>query len=106
MEALHLSLRQLLSSIGLTATGGILAGAFAANSTAQAETNPPAFNPLALNVRDFGALCDGLKDDTAAFAAAMKAAADTGNFAVFVPKGRYLIRTRLDVPANVVLEGV
>ena len=84
----------------------MLAGAFAANSAPQAEKNPPAPNPPELNVRDFGALGDGIKDDTAAFSAAMKAATDTGNFAVFVPRGRYLISTRLDVPANVILEGV
>ncbi len=106
MESLHLSRRQLLSSVGLTAGGGILAGTFAGNSTAQAEKNQPASNPSALNVRDFGATGDGVKDDTAAFAAAMKAAADSGNFAVFVPRGRYLISTRLEVPANVILEGV
>jgi len=106
MENLHLSRRELLSNIGLTATGGILAGALAGPSAAHAQTTPPASNPAALNVRDFGAAGDGVKDDTAAFAAAMKAAADTGNFAVFVPRGRYLIGTRLDVPPNVILEGV
>jgi hypothetical protein len=106
METSHLSRRQLLSTIGWGATGGILAETIAANSTAQAATNPPAAKPSALNVRDFGALGDGKKDDTAAFAAAMKAAAETGNFAVFVPRGHYLIGTRLDVPANVILEGV
>lgn len=106
MESMQLSRRQLLSNIGFTAGGGMLAGAFAANSAPQAEPPPPAPNPSALNVRDFGALGDGIKDDTAAFAAAMKTAADSGNFAVFVPRGRYLISTRLDVPANVILEGV
>jgi hypothetical protein len=106
MEPLPLSRRQLLTNFGLTATGGVLAGTLTANSNAQAETNPPASNPTALNVRDFGALGDGLKDDTVAFTAAMKAAADTGNFAVFVPRGHYLISTRLEVPANVILEGV
>jgi hypothetical protein len=106
MENLPLSRRQLLSNIGLTATGGILAGALAAGSSAQADPARPAPSPASLNVRDFGAMGAGGKDDTAAFTAAMKAAADTGNFAVFVPRGRYLISTRLNVPPSVILEGV
>ncbi|HEY3913342.1 MAG TPA: glycosyl hydrolase family 28-related protein [Verrucomicrobiae bacterium] len=101
MEPLHFSRRQLLSNLGFAATGGILTA-----SSAQAQQNQPAAAPSALNVRDFGAAGDGVKDDTGAFAAAMKAASDTGNFAVFIPRGRYLIATRLDVPANVILEGV
>ena len=51
---------------------------------------------MALNVQDFGAAGDGKKDNTEAFAAAMKAAAETGNGAVFVPRGRYLIKGNLD----------
>ena len=35
-----------------------------------------------------------------------RAAAGTGNYAVFVPRGRYLIKGTLEVPANVRLEGV
>ena len=61
---------------------------------------------MALNVRDFGAVGDGIKDNTAAFVAAMRAAADTGNYCVFVPRGRYLIKGNLEVPANVMLQGV
>ena len=36
----------------------------------------------------------------------MKAAAETGNGAVFVPRGRYLIKGNLEVPEGVMLEGV
>ena len=61
---------------------------------------------MALNIRDFGAVGDGVKDDTEAFMAAMGAAAQAGNYAVFVPRGRYLIKGTLEVPANVRLEGV
>ena len=61
---------------------------------------------MALNVQDFGAAGDGKKDNTAAFAAAMKAAAETGNGAVFVPRGRYLVKGNLEVPEGVMLEGV
>jgi hypothetical protein len=61
---------------------------------------------MALNVQDFGAVGDGTKDNTDAFAAAMKAAAETGNYAVFAPCGRYLIKGTLEVPEQVMLEGV
>jgi len=60
----------------------------------------------ALNVRDFGAVGDGKTDDTAALQAALDAAGKAGGGLVFAPTGDYLIRGRLDVPANVVLEGV
>lgn len=104
MESLHLSRRQLLSNIGLAATGGILAETLSPTA-AHAQQHSPSDSPM-VNVRDFGATGDGTKDDTAAFSAAMKAAAETGNFVVFVPRGRYLIKTRLDVPPNVTLQGV
>jgi hypothetical protein len=57
-------------------------------------------------VQDFGAVGDGKKDNTEAFTAAMKAAAEPGNGAVFVPRGRYLINGNLEVPEGVMLEGV
>jgi polygalacturonase len=53
-----------------------------------------------------GAASDGKKDNTEAFTAAMKAAAETGNGAVFVPRGRYLFKGNLVVPEGVMLEGV
>jgi len=97
-----MSRRQLLSGLSFTATAGILA----ASPAAQAQDAAPASNQAAVNVRSFGAAGDGVKDDTKAFEAAMKTAAETGNYAVFVPRGRYLISGRLDVPSNVRLEGV
>ena len=58
-----------------------------------------------VNVLDFGAKADSITDDTSAFNAAfdaVKAKAGT----VFVPAGRYMIKTNLSVPANVTLEGI
>lgn len=56
-----------------------------------------------LNVRDFGAVGDGVTDDTAAFQAALaQAAADCGT--VFVPMGRYSIRP-ITLPSHVTLRG-
>src|SRR5208283_5677385 len=75
-------------------------------SAAEPEPPRPGPSPMALNAQDFGAVGDGKKDNTEAFTVAMKAAAETGNGAVFVPRGRYLIKGSLDVPEGVMLEGV
>ncbi|HEV2208106.1 MAG TPA: glycosyl hydrolase family 28-related protein [Verrucomicrobiae bacterium] len=101
----HISRRQMLSRLGFTAAGGAFAGADLHASGAEASPRSgPA--PQALNVQDFGAAPDASKDSTAAFQAAMKAAANGGNLAVFVPRGQYRIEGHLDVPPNVMLEGV
>jgi len=91
----------MLSRLGLSAAGG---GLVAASLPAAEAPRSPA--PAALNVQDFGAVGDGTKDNSDAFAAALKAAVDGGNLAVFVPRGRYLIKGHLEVPANATLEGV
>ncbi|MFQ6133935.1 MAG: glycosyl hydrolase family 28-related protein [Armatimonadota bacterium] len=70
--------------------------------SAHAQQPPPG----ALNVRDFGAVGDGETDDTAAFQKAFAAAADAGGGIVHAPRGDYMIRGTLEVPGNVVLEGV
>lgn len=56
-----------------------------------------------LDVRAFGAVGDGVTDDTAAIQAALTAGA--GN-AVFLPAGTYLITDTLSIPANTKLFGV
>jgi hypothetical protein len=58
-----------------------------------------------VNVLEFGAKADGLTDDTAAFNAAFDAVKARGGI-VWVPAGRYMIKTHLDVPENVTLEGI
>ena len=65
-----------------------------------------AANDFASNVKDFGAKGDGTADDTAAVQAAMDAAGKAGGGIVQVPVGNYLIKTHLNIPANVTLEGV
>lgn len=66
------------------------------------EAPIPAF-PITANVTDFGAVGDGVADDTAAFLAALAAA---GEGAVFVPKGRYLITGQLPIDrSRLVLRG-
>jgi hypothetical protein len=59
--------------------------------------------PVAVDVRDFGAVGDGVADDTQAFLDAI-AAAERG--AVFVPSGRYKITRVLFIEkSNIVLRG-
>lgn len=52
------------------------------------------------NIRSYGAVGDGVADDTAAFQAAITAAADN---LLFLPAGTYLIAGDVTVPANVEL---
>ena len=61
--------------------------------------------PLALNVRDFGALGDGRADDTAAFQRALDQAA-SGPQVVLAPRGQYRFAGSLAVPAGVTLRGI
>ncbi|MHB0998092.1 MAG: golvesin C-terminal-like domain-containing protein [Armatimonadota bacterium] len=58
-----------------------------------------------VNVLDYGAKADSVTDDTAAFKAAFDAVKVKAG-TVFVPAGRYMIKTHLDVPDNVTLEGI
>ncbi len=55
---------------------------------------------------DYGAVGDGIADDTAAFQAAIDACAAAGGGAVSLPAGKFLIAGHLNLPANVALQGV
>lgn len=57
------------------------------------------------DVMDFGAKGDGKTDDTSAFQKALAEAGKEGGI-VFVPPGKYLIKSHLNIPQNVTLEGV
>jgi hypothetical protein len=75
----------------------------------------PAWNPgveggipdvaAVTSVRDHGARCDGSTDDSAAFNAAIDAAAGAGGGAVLVPDGVCVIRHPLTMRGGVVLRG-
>ena len=60
-------------------------------------------NGMELNARAFGAAGDGLTDDTAALQQAVDAAAQSG-VALFLPRGRYRIRS-LRIPDHLTLFG-
>jgi hypothetical protein len=91
-----------------TTTGAVDASIVAydppfANSVA---TNVEAKLAQYLSVKDFGAVGDGVADDTAAIQAALDAAAANGLAikSVFVPSGEYLVG-RLVLPNGIVLRG-
>lgn len=59
-----------------------------------------------ISVMEFGALGDGLTDNTQAFQQALDTAGEAGGGVVRVPVGKFLIKSHLLVPRNVTLEGV
>ena len=63
----------------------------------------PGGSPGIFNVLDYGAVGDGVTDETAAFQAAI-AAATTGSI-LYVPRGNYLISGELDITKNLLVKG-
>lgn len=79
------------------------AGSGAVNTTVQAKLRET------VSVKDFGAVGDGVADDTVAIEAAIAYAATAqggqiGNF-VYFPTGTYLISNKIDLPNRVGLQG-
>ena len=58
-----------------------------------------------MSVRDFGAVGDGVADDTAAIQAAIDAVFAVGGGTVFIPKGIYLISTTITTKNDVIIRG-
>ena len=56
-----------------------------------------------VNVKDFGAVGDGVTDDTAAIQAALNAATDGGT--VYAPAGKYYCATSITIPRHVTFKG-
>jgi hypothetical protein len=107
MTLSRIARRRLLRNSTLAAALGTLGVAQppSAGRAADSESRHSTGNG-GLNARDFGATGDGKTDDTAAIVTAMKEATRVGGNLVFLPAGNYLIQGTLDVPENVVLEGV
>lgn len=77
----------------------------------QAQINPqmsvfrkPGNNNF-FNVMDYGAVGDGVTDDTNAFQAALNAAAAAGGGTVYVPGGYFKIASHLSIADNIELRG-
>ncbi len=84
--------------------GGILIVS-SVSATAVTPT-APAERTLAVEVGAYGALGDGVTDDTGAFQTALNRMGAQGGGTVRVPAGNYLIKTHLRIPTSVTLEGV
>ena len=76
-----------------------------ASSGRDARAESPAVHSWTACVMHYGAKADGATDDTAAFQAALDAAAEKGG-SVLAPAGTYLIAGSLTVPQGVALRGV
>ncbi len=63
-------------------------------------------NAMVINVKDYGAVGDGVTDDTQAFQKALDACGEAGGGIVFAPRGNYLIKGHLSIPPYTTLEGV
>lgn len=100
-EHLPTSRRTALANLG--AAGAVVGLAAFARA---AESPPPvSVQPGLLNVRDFGAVGDGLADDAAAIQKALDTAGSAGGGIVFLPTGNYLCKGTLVLPRAVTLEG-
>ncbi|MCP4642895.1 MAG: hypothetical protein GY851_20775, partial [bacterium] len=96
------------TALAMGLTVAVLSFLAAADTAWAAEGTAPPVPPTTLwttCVADFDARGDGETDDTAAFQAALNAAAEKGGI-VFAPAGTYRIDGNLDVPQGVVLRGV
>ena len=58
-----------------------------------------------INVKDYGALCDGVTDDTVAIAAALAAVVDAGGGTLYFPSGVCVGTVILDSISNINIEG-
>jgi hypothetical protein len=63
---------------------------------------PSARSAESVSVKEFGALGNGVADDTAAVQSALNAAAGKR---LYIPAGRYLINAAVALPSNIVVEG-
>lgn len=88
-----------------SATGGLSAGISAALTAAQAATTQSAVSSQ-YNVTDpqFGAVGDGVTDDSVAIQAAIDAAAAAGGGVVYFPQGNYVAQN-LQLPERVFIQG-
>ncbi len=95
-------MKRIVISILCLMTICALRSSFAAERDVAIEPSDNSF--AVVNVRDFGAVCDGVTDDTAAFQKALDSLGERGG-AVEVPQGNYLIAGQLNVPKAVTLRG-
>lgn len=85
----------------ITFTGDQSTGAVTYNWIAQTDERTRGF----YNIRDFGALGDGVSDDTIAFKSAMAAIAANNGGTLTVPDGEYVISSPVTLPSGIIIQG-
>ena len=68
-----------------------LPSGYAQNASDQTRLDTQTNDGQVVNIKTYGAVGDGVKDDTAAFKGALKSLADAGGGVCLVPKGTYII---------------
>jgi hypothetical protein len=89
----------LAASAGSSLIGFIQAGAGAVLRTVQDKLRDT------VSVKDFGAVGNGVADDTAKIQAALDAMSAAGGGTVFAPPGQYRLTAKLTIPSFVLLKG-
>ncbi len=93
-------INKILSSVGSSLVGFIQSGTGAVATTVQAKLRE------SVSVKDFGAVGDGVTDDTAAIQAAFDYAQALGWVCIYFPKGEYRISGQININQYGSLDGL
>jgi hypothetical protein len=97
-EVIEITFNDVTGQLGSDRVNFLQAGTGAVTRTAQAKMRD------VVSVKDFGAVGDGVTDDTAAIQAAVDAAYTNYNKTVFVPNGIYKLTGRITITQGVMIE--
>ncbi|CAN7361139.1 glycosyl hydrolase family 28-related protein [Paenibacillus sp. LjRoot56] len=89
-----------IGAVGVNQLDATLLNSPVNNVAVQAE-----FDRRGINVMKFGALGDGVTDDSNAIIAAITSVSSTGGGIVYFPEGTYLVSKRIDVKGNIIYAG-
>lgn len=99
---------QIVLDVGTTVAGNFQAAnvAFKQDATGAVSTNVAAKLSEIVSVKDFGAVGDGITDDTEEIQAAISFAQTQNGTEVFIPKGTYKISSPISITSPVSVVGV